>query len=105
MSIYYFENENGTFFSEDEKRRFIRLSGKDAYDYMRENKTGDSYFVQTVTNDTEDGEKVFANSGTVTLFRRSRTTRRTAKRSLLRCRNRRSAFIAAVPTTRSIFPK
>lgn len=59
MSIYYFENENGTFFSEDGKRRFIRLSGKDAYDYMRENKTGDSYFVQTVTDDTEDGEKVF----------------------------------------------
>ena len=59
MSIYYFENENGTFFSEDGKRRFIRLSGKKAYDYMRENKTGDSYFVQTVTDDTEDGEKVF----------------------------------------------
>lgn len=59
MSIYYFENENGTFFSEDGKRRFIRLSGKDAYDYMRENKTGDSYFVQTITDDTEDGEKVF----------------------------------------------
>ena len=82
MSIYYFENENGTFFSEDGKRRFIRLSGKEAYDYMRENKSGDSYFVQTVTDDTED-----------------------ARRSLLRCRNRRSAFIAAVPTTRSIFPK
>ena len=59
MSIYYFENENGTFFSEDGKRRFIRLSGKEAYDYMRENKSGDSYFVQTVTDDTEDGEKVF----------------------------------------------
>ena len=59
LSIYYFENENGTFFSEDGKRRFIRLSGKEAYDYMRENKSGDSYFVQTVTDDTEDGEKVF----------------------------------------------
>ena len=56
MSIYYFENENGTFFSEDGKRRFIRLSGKEAYDYMRENKSGDSYFVQTVTDDTEDGD-------------------------------------------------
>lgn len=56
MSIYYFENENGTFFSEDGKRRFIRLSGKEAYDYMRENKSGDSYFVQTVTDDTEDSD-------------------------------------------------
>lgn len=56
MSIYYFENENGTFFSEDGKRGFIRLSGKEAYDYMRENKSGDSYFVQTVTDDTEDSD-------------------------------------------------
>ena len=73
MSIYYFENENGTFFSEDGKRRFIRLSGKEAYDYMRENKTGDSYFVQTVTNDTEDGEKVFVEvpKSSVSVYRGS----------------------------------
>ena len=59
MSIYYFENENGTFFSEDGKRRFIRLSGKEAYAYIREHKTEDVYFVQTVTDETEEGEKVF----------------------------------------------
>ena len=52
MSIYYFENENGTFFSEDGKRRFIRLSGKEAYAYIREHKTEDVYFVQTVTDET-----------------------------------------------------
>ena len=73
MSIYYFENENGTFFSEDGKRRFIRLSGKEAYDYMRENKSGDSYFVQTVTDDTEDGEKVFVEvpKSSVSVYRGS----------------------------------
>ena len=59
MSIYFFENENGTFFSEDGKRRFIRLSGKEAYAYIREHKTEDVYFVQTVTDETEKGEKVF----------------------------------------------
>ena len=70
MSIYYFENENGTFFSEDGKRRFIRLSGKEAYDYMRENKTGDldkdtqlagATIVGTYKVDTDGNSKTFSN--------------------------------------------
>ena len=58
MSIYYFENENGSFLSENGKRRFIRLSGNAAYEYMRTNRSKDMYFIQTVTKET-DGEKVF----------------------------------------------
>ena len=58
MSIYYFENENGSFLSENGKRRFIRLSGNAAYEYMIKNRSKDLYFIQTVTNET-DGEKVF----------------------------------------------
>ena len=58
MSIYYFENENGSFLSENGKRRFIRLSGNAAYEYMIKHRSKDLYFIQTVTNET-DGEKVF----------------------------------------------
>ncbi len=58
MSIYYFENENGSFLSENGKRRFIRLSGNAAYEYMIKNRSKDLYFIQTVTEET-DGEKVF----------------------------------------------
>ncbi len=34
MSIYYIEDKNGDYFSTDRKKRFIRLSGKAAYEYL-----------------------------------------------------------------------
>ena len=57
MSIYYIENENGTYFSEDGKRKFIRLEGREAYDYLQHKKDNDIRFLQTTTLDGK--EKVF----------------------------------------------
>lgn len=34
MSTYYIEDQNGDFFSVDKKRRFIKLSGTEAYKYL-----------------------------------------------------------------------
>lgn len=70
MSIYYFESENGDYFSEDRKRRFIRLSGKAAYKYLRENRSEDTYFFKTVT-DERDGEDIYVEvpKSAVSVFR------------------------------------
>lgn len=70
MSIYYFENENGSYFSEDKSRRFIRLSGKAAYKYLRENSSEDTYFFKTVSDET-DGEDVYVEvpKSAVSVFR------------------------------------
>lgn len=70
MSIYYFESENGDFFSEDRERRFIRLSGKAAYKYLRENRAEDTYFFKTVT-DEKNGEDVYIEvpKSAVSVFR------------------------------------
>ena len=35
MSIFFIEDKNGNYFSADGKRRFIRLKGKAAYDYLK----------------------------------------------------------------------
>ena len=43
MSIYYIENENGTYLSEDGKRKFIKLEGEKAYEYLS-SETKDTYF-------------------------------------------------------------
>ena len=53
MAIYYIENENGTFLSEDGKRRFIRLCGREAYDYLRSAEGKKKRFMKTSTQ--EDG--------------------------------------------------
>ena len=53
MAIYYIENENGTFLSEDGKRRFIRLCGREAYDYLRSAEGKKKRFMKTSTR--EDG--------------------------------------------------
>ena len=34
MSIYYIEDKNGTYLSPDKKKRFIKLTGKSAYDFL-----------------------------------------------------------------------
>lgn len=53
MAMYYIENENGTFLSEDGKRRFIRLCGREAYDYLRSAEGKKKRFMKTSTR--EDG--------------------------------------------------
>lgn len=57
LAIYYFEDENGTYFSEDGSRKFIRLKGKAAYEYIREHNSDHWCFYRTTTNE-EYGEKV-----------------------------------------------
>lgn len=58
MSIFYFEDENGTFLSTNGERKFIRLRGKEAYEYINQRDNEVIYFEQTVT-DENDGELVF----------------------------------------------
>lgn len=47
MAIYYIENENGSFASADGTRRFIKLSGKEALDYLRTEEGSKKRFMRT----------------------------------------------------------
>ena len=52
MSIYYIENENGTFLSPDGKRRFIRLRGKAACRYLSSPEGKQKRFFKTTTEES-----------------------------------------------------
>ena len=58
MSIYYIENENGTFLSPDGKRRFIRLRGKAACRYLSSPEGKQKRFFKTTTEES-GGESVY----------------------------------------------
>ena len=58
MSIYYIEDKCGTYFSPDKKRRFIKLTGKSAFDFLRSEAGKGRQFYKTSTKE-ESGEKVF----------------------------------------------
>lgn len=58
MSIFYIENENGTYLSENKKRKFIRLQGKEALKYLKSLEGRGKRFIQTETKET-CGEKVY----------------------------------------------
>lgn len=58
MSIYYIEDKNGTYLSPDKKRRFIKLTGKSAYDFLRSEAGRGKQFYKTSTKE-ENGEKIF----------------------------------------------
>lgn len=47
MATFYIENENGHFFSSDGTRRFMRLSGKAAYEYLSSEEGKRKYFMKT----------------------------------------------------------
>lgn len=47
MAIYYIESENGAFLSEDGKRKFMRLRGREAYDYLRSEEGKSKRFMKT----------------------------------------------------------
>ena len=53
MAIYYIENDNGGFASADGTRRFIKLSGKEALDYLRTEEGSKKRFMRTSRH--EDG--------------------------------------------------
>ena len=55
MSIFFIEDKNGNYFSADGKRRFIRLTGKAAYEYLKSPKgRGKRFFKLTAEEETED---------------------------------------------------
>ena len=58
MKIYYIESENGNIFSPDKKRRFIRLTGKDAYLYLKSNEGKKKRFFQT-ESEIDGGDEIF----------------------------------------------
>ena len=58
MKIFYIEHENGNYFSTDGSRRFIRLTGRSAFSYLQEHKSGVHYFYPTTTKE-EGGHQVF----------------------------------------------
>lgn len=55
MSIFFIEDKNGDYFSADGKRRFIRLTGKAAYDYFKSpNGRGKRFYKLSAEDETED---------------------------------------------------
>lgn len=53
MSVYYIEDKNGDYFSTDRKKRFIKLSGKKAYEYLSTHR-GKRFYKLTSEEDNED---------------------------------------------------
>jgi len=58
MSIFYVENENGTYLSQDGKRKFEKLTGKKAYEYLKSKRGTGLRFFKTYTEE-EDGVPVY----------------------------------------------
>lgn len=55
MSIFFIEDKSGNYFSADGKRRFIKLSGQEAYRFLRSSRGKGRHFYKTTTEE-EDGE-------------------------------------------------
>ena len=58
MKIFYIEHKNGNYYSTDRSRRFIRLTGRSAFKYLQEHKSGVHYFYPTTTKE-DAGHQVF----------------------------------------------
>lgn len=58
MATFYIEQENGPYLSHDGTRRFIRLSGKRAYDYLRTAEGKRKRFFRTNAQE-DDGAEIF----------------------------------------------
>lgn len=57
MKIVFIEDVNGEFFSEDKKRRFTRLVGAEAYEYLKSAEGKSKHFYRTQTEE-QDGDMV-----------------------------------------------
>ena len=53
MAIYYYEDQNGKYSSHTDARRFSRVSGKEAYAYLKSAEGKTRRFMKS--NDYEDG--------------------------------------------------
>lgn len=58
MAIYYIENENGNYLSGDGSRRFMKLSGRQAYEYLKSAEGQTKRFMRTSSHE-EGGEEEF----------------------------------------------
>lgn len=58
MKIYYIEDENGTYYSYGGKRRFKRLSGNQAYEYLCSPEGKKKTFYKTTSNE-DGGDELF----------------------------------------------
>lgn len=71
LSIYYIENENGDYFSTDRKRRFIRLSGKEAYKYLKSKEgSGKRFYRLNAEDEREENIFVEVPSSIVSVIRK-----------------------------------
>lgn len=61
MKIVYIEDENGEVFSEDKKRRFTRLVGTEAYEYLKSAEGKNKVFFKTDTEE-ESGDLVLVEA-------------------------------------------
>ena len=61
MKIVYIEDENGEVFSEDKKRRFTRLVGTEAYEYLKSAEGKNKVFFKTGTEE-ESGDLVLVEA-------------------------------------------
>lgn len=58
MAIYYIENENGSFKSADGTKCFMRLSGRQAYEYLKSPEGQNKRFMRTSSHE-DGGEEEF----------------------------------------------
>ncbi|MBR3294486.1 MAG: sigma-70 family RNA polymerase sigma factor [Oscillospiraceae bacterium] len=58
MAIYYVENENGRFLSNDGSRRFMKLCGRQAYEYLKSAEGQTKRFMRTSSHE-DGGEEEF----------------------------------------------
>lgn len=69
MSIYFIEDKNGDFFSTDRKRRFSRLSGKAAYEYLSVHK-GKRFYKLTSEKESEDSVFIEISNSKISTIRK-----------------------------------
>ncbi len=58
MKIYYIEDKNGNYYSHNRKKRFTRLCGKAAYDYLTSPQGKQKNFYKTTSNE-DGGDELF----------------------------------------------
>ncbi len=71
MKIYYIEDQNGKYASADGSRRFTRLEGKEAYDFLKSPMGQGRRFMKLVNIDSDEDEiNVKVHSNEMKSFRR-----------------------------------
>lgn len=74
MAIYYIENENGNILSEDGSKHFMKLSGKQAYEYLKSEEGRQKRFMRTSSHE-DGGEEEFVEVPSTHIRRHRRDER------------------------------